>query len=478
MQCYRTTLKNFLVMLATVALAATAARAETPDKIDQYVESEMERQHIPGLALGIYREGFIERVQGFGLASVELDVRVKPETIFQSGSMGKQFTAMAIMMLVEQGKIGLDDSILKYFPDGPSRWAPVKVSHLLSHTSGIAEYETDAGTKPNGPFYLRLDNSEEELYHKIADLPMDFEPGERWRYTNTNYVLLGMMIHRVTGKFYGEVLAERIFRPLGMTSTRIISEEDIIRNRSAGYRLLKGELKNQEWVSPTYNTTADGALYFNVLDLAKWDTALYTEKLVKKASLDRMWTVFPLRDGKPNSGHYGFAWFIESVNGHRLLQHGGAWQGFTTYIARYVDDKLTVVVLTNLDSAHSNPGKIARGVAGLLKPELVPPVARPIEDKEPQVTAMLRDLLMQLADGKADAAAFTTQEWQELSPDLSGYADFLKELGRLQKLELLERKDEGQERIYTYRAAYKEPLKVELHLTTEGKIAALEFDRE
>jgi CubicO group peptidase (beta-lactamase class C family) len=438
----------------------------------------MNQQHIPGLALGIYRDGHIERVQGYGLANIELDVKVKPETIFQSGSVGKQFTAMGIMMLVEEGNVGLDDSILKYFPDGPSRWAPVKVSNLLSHTAGIAEYETDARTKPNGPFYLRLDNSEDELYRKIAELPMDFQPGERWRYTNTNYVLLGMMIHRVTGKFYGDFLAERIFRPLGMTATRIISEEDIIPNRAAGYRLVKGELKNQEWVSPTYNTTADGALYFNVVDLAKWDAALYTEKLVKQASLDRMWTVFPLKDGKPNSGNYGFAWEIATINGHRSIEHGGAWQGFTTYIARYVNDRLTVVVLTNLDSAHSNPRKIVHGVAGLLSPELIPPAAHPIEDKEPQVTRLLHDVLIELVQGKVDPSAFTAKEWEELSPELSAYADFLKELGPLQKLELLERKADGTERVYKYRAMYKEPFKVEVNVTGEGKISNLEIDRE
>ncbi|MBV9341632.1 MAG: beta-lactamase family protein [Acidobacteria bacterium] len=470
---------NFLLgLMAIASLAATAAYSETPDKIDQYIQSEMNRQHIPGLALGVYGAGRTERMQGYGVANVELNVKVKPETIFQSGSVGKQFTAMGIMMLVEEGKIGLDDSILKYFPDGPSRWAPVKVSNLLSHTAGIAEYETEARTKPEGPFYLRLDNSEDELYRKITELPMDFQPGERWRYTNTNYVLLGMMIHRVTGKFYGDFLAERIFRPLEMTATRIISEEDIIPNRASGYRLVKGELKNQEWVSPTYNTTADGALYFNVVDLAKWDGALYTEKLVRRASLDRMWTVFPLSDGKPNSGNYGFAWEVTSVNGHRVIDHGGAWQGFTSYIGRYVNDRLTIVVLTNLDSNHSNPSKIARGVAGLLNPELIPPFAHPIEDKDPQVTRLLSDVLSELAEGKGDPSAFTAKEWEELSMELSGYADFLKELGPLQKLELLERKEAGRERAYKYRATYKEPLKVEVTVSEAGKIANLEIDRE
>ena len=471
-------MKRALHLLATLALACSFAVCKTPDKIDDYITAEMQREHIPGLALGIYRDGHTERVQGYGFSNIELSVAVKPETIFQSGSVGKQFTAMGIMMLVEEGKISLDDSILKYFPDGPAIWSPVKVRNLLSHTSGIGEYENGERTKPDGPFYLRLDNTEDELYKKICAMPMDFQPGERWRYTNTNFVLLGMMIHRVTGKFYGDFLQERIFRPLGMTATRVMSEEDIIPNRAAGYRLVKGEIKNQEWVSPTFNTTADGALYFNVLDLAKWDAALYTEKLVKRASLDRMWTVVPLNDGKPNRGKYGFAWEIGTVNGHRVIEHGGAWQGFTTHIARYVDDKLTVVVLTNLDSEHSKPWKIAHDVAGLLNPALIQPPAKPIEDKEPEVTSRLQKLFASMAEGKAEASQFTPKEWEELSPNLTDFAEFLKDQGPVQKFELLERKEDKGERVYTYRAILKEPLNVEMRLNLEGKIAELHVEPE
>ncbi len=146
-----------------------------------------------------------------------------------------------------------------------------------------------------------------------------------------------------------------------MNTTRIISEADIVPNRSSGYRLVKGELKNQEWVSPMVNTTADGSLYFSILDLAKWDAALYTEKLLKRSSLDQMWTIAKLKNGKPNSGDYGFGWFIETKKGHHVVEHEGAWQGFETQISRYVDDKLTVVVLTNLDEAK--PEAIADRVA-------------------------------------------------------------------------------------------------------------------
>jgi CubicO group peptidase (beta-lactamase class C family) len=188
-----------------------------------------------------------------------------------------------------------------------------------------------------------------------------FPPGTSWGYSNLGFLTLGIVIHKVTGEFYGDFLRERIFRPLGMNTTRIISEADIVPNRAAGYRWVKGELKNQEWVSPLVNTTADGSLYFSILDLAQWDAALYTEKLLKRSSLDQMWTVAKLSNGKPNSGDYGFGWFIETKNGHHVIEHEGSWQGFETQISRYVDDQLTVVVLTNL--AEAEPGNLADHVA-------------------------------------------------------------------------------------------------------------------
>ena len=451
-----------------------------PDKVDDYVAGEMQKQHIPGLALGVYRDGHIIKAQGYGLANVELNVPVKPETIFQSGSVGKQFTATAVMMLVEEGKVGLDDPVSKYFAGAPDKWKNLKVRNLLSHTSGLAEYESDELTKPGAPFYLRLDFTEDELFKKVAALPLEFTPGEEWRYRNTNYLLLGFLIRNVTGKFYGDFLQERVFKPLGMTTTRIISEADIIPNRAAGYRLLKGELKNQEWVSPAFNSTADGALYFTVLDLAKWDAALYTEKLLRKSSLDQMWTVARLNNGQPNKANYGFAWSIDRIGSHKVIQHGGAWQGFTTYIARYVDDKLTVVVLTNLDAGHARPGKIAHAVAGLYAPELTPPEVKPIADKEPQVTALLRDVLQETAEGKVDPEVFTPKLRAELFPsEIEQTGDFLKPLGPLLSLDLLERSEEGELRMYRYRAVYKETtISIKLGLNKEGKIAGLDFSDE
>jgi CubicO group peptidase (beta-lactamase class C family) len=342
----------FLLIASAIAIAQWNA---APPQVDQVVKTEMEKQRIPGVSLMVARSGHIVLAKGYGLANVELQVPVKPETIFQSGSVGKQFTATGVMMLVEQGKIGLDDSITRYFPEAPPAWKPVTVRELLSHTAGFTDYPEN--------FDYRKDYSEDDILKIIMGIPLAYTPGTKWAYSNLGYATLGILIHRVSGEFYGDFLRERIFQPLGMNTTRIISEADIIPNRSAGYRLDHGALKNQEWVSPSLNTTADGSLYFTTLDLAKWDAALYTEKLLKRSSFDQMWTVAKLSNGEPNSGHYGFAWFIDNQNGHRLIQHSGSWQGFQTHISRYVDDKLTVVALANL--AGAKPSEICDKVAKL-----------------------------------------------------------------------------------------------------------------
>jgi CubicO group peptidase (beta-lactamase class C family) len=334
-------------------LRMSAQSGATQDAAGSYVRSEMQRQHIPGLALLVSRNGKIVRAEGFGLANVELQVPVKPETVFQSGSVGKQFTATAVMMLVEEGKVGLDDPLTKYFPDAPAAWKEVTVRELLSHTGGFGDYPEK--------FDFRKDWTEAELLKLVEGIPLAYPPGTKWEYSNLGFLTLGILIRRVTGEFYGDFLQQRIFQPLGMQTTRIISEADIVPNRAAGYRQVKGELKNQEWVAPMINTTADGGLYFSILDLAKWDEALYTEKLLKRSSFDLMWTPAKLKNGQPNKDGYGFGWFTGDRHGHHVISHDGAWQGFKTAIARYVDDRLTVVVLTNL--AEAQPGRIAEHVA-------------------------------------------------------------------------------------------------------------------
>ncbi|HEY7546928.1 MAG TPA: serine hydrolase [Blastocatellia bacterium] len=399
--------RKLALAFCTIILISSAAFAQA-DKIDEYVRSEMEKQKIPGLSIAVVKNGEIVKAAGYGLANIEHNVAARPETVYQSGSVGKQFTATLVMMLVEEGKMSLTDPISKYIPDAPAIWKDITIRHLLTHTSGISNKLYDQ-------INMRQDYTEDELVKKIASIPLDFQPGEKWNYSNPGYVMLGILIHKATGKFYGDLLQEKIFGPLRMSTARIINEADIISNRAAGYRLVKGELKNQQWVSPALNTTADGSLYFTVLDMARWDAALYTEKLLKKSSLDLMWTPVKLNSGKTQN--YGFGWAFADVNGHRLIEHGGAWQGFTTHIARYVDDKLTIIVLTN--RAGVNPGRIAHAVAGLYNPAL-----QPVERKEIKVDPKILDEYVgeyELAPGRTITI---TREGDKLMGQATGQSKF------------------------------------------------------
>jgi CubicO group peptidase (beta-lactamase class C family) len=298
-------------------------------KIDQFVRDEMRTRKIPGMAIAVVRNGKIEQLKSYGFANLEHRVPVKAETIFQSGSIGKQFTAAAVMLLVQDGKISLNDKITKFFPDAPDTWENITVRHLLTHTAGFGDYPEEVD--------LRRDYSEDQMIDFFKKVPPTFAAGERWNYSNVGYVMLGILIRRVTGKFYGDFLKERIFNPIGMTTARIISEADLIPNRAGGYRVLNGEIKNQEWVSPSTNTTADGSLYLSILDLTKWDAALYKDNPPKQSTLRQVWEPVKLNSGVVRN--YGFGWFTGSFHNHRVVFHGGSWQGFKSFIMRFLDDR-------------------------------------------------------------------------------------------------------------------------------------------
>jgi CubicO group peptidase (beta-lactamase class C family) len=344
-------------------LAAGGWRQPGPETagIDAFVRAEIARQHIPGVAVAVVKAGTVIEAQGFGLANVEHQVPVTAETIFQSGSLGKMFTSAAVMLQVEDGKVALSDPISKYFPGAPATWQSITVRHLLTHTSGIPDY-TD------GAIDLRKDYTEEQLAEMAYGLKLGFTPGEKWSYSNTGYLLLGIIIRKASGAFYGDVLAERVFKPLGMATTRVISEADIVPHRAAGYALVKGELKNQEWVSASLNTTADGALYFSVKDLIAWDAAVRAGRLLKPASWASVFEPVRLNDGKTHG--YGFGWTIDVRGGQPLYHHGGTWQGFKTHYARFVRGDISIIALANLRQA--DPAKIVDGIAALMDPVLAP----------------------------------------------------------------------------------------------------------
>ena len=345
-------MKGIAASLLIAWVLGTTAVAAAADRVGDFVNAYLKKKQVPGCALMVRHNGKVVLAAGYGFANLEHGVRVTPQTVFQSGSVGKQFTAMAVMILIEEKKLDLDDPISKYL-DVPNAWSAITVRHLLTHTSGLGDYPEK--------FSLQQEYTEDDLLNMIKARPLGFAPGERWGYSNLGYVTLGILIHKVSGEFYGDLLQKRVFAPLGMSHTRVISEADIIPNRAAGYRLKDGTVKNQEWVAPRLNTTADGSLYFTIEDIAKWDEALEKRKILSQASFEQMWRPVRLNDG--SAAPYGFGWHIgKTDSGHRLVEHGGAWQGFAAYIGRYLDDRLSVAVLCNRAGARA--GYIAKRVAG------------------------------------------------------------------------------------------------------------------
>jgi CubicO group peptidase (beta-lactamase class C family) len=377
---------------AAPALAATLVAPASADTVDDYVRGVMEKQKIPAISVAIVRDGKLVKAEGYGFANLEHDVKASADTIFQSGSVGKQFTAAGILLLAEDGKLGLDDRLSKHFPDGPSAWHRITIRHLLTHTSGIKDYEGQEDLD------MQREYSEEQLLAVMKKLPLQFEPGTQWSYSNSGYLILGLLTSKLTGKHWSEFQKERIFAPLGMTTTQVISERDLVKNRAAGYVLDdKGVLKNQEWVHPSLNRLADGSLYFTVKDLAAWDAALREKKFMKPASFEAWWT--PVRLASGTSYPYGFGWDIVEQRGERRISHGGSWQGFQTSIDRYVDLGLTVIVLANL--AQAEPATMSHAIAGLLEPKLrLPDAGQTATDPDPARTARLRGVLEAWADGR------------------------------------------------------------------------------
>jgi CubicO group peptidase (beta-lactamase class C family) len=337
------------VALIAVALIAGGARA---DAVDAIMTAAEKREAIPGLALLVMRNGAIVRIGTYGLANVEHGVPVKRETLFQSGSLGKQFTATAVLLLTERGKLSLDDRIDKFLPAGPPGWEAITIRHLLNHTSGIKDPEE------GDVFDYRREYSDAEIIKVAQSFPLEFPVGSRWKYNNMGYILAGIIVTRVSGMFYGDFLAGEVFKPLGMRTARIISDTDIVPNRAAGYVRTKTGLRNQDFVSAALNATADGSLYLSLDDWGAWIAALDRRALLSRASYDALWGRGRTTDGQVFD--HGFGWDHAMLNGHALLEFDGSWQGFRSAIERDPNSQLTVVVLANL--AEASPDRIAREV--------------------------------------------------------------------------------------------------------------------
>jgi len=360
------------LLLATLAALSPLipARAEGPDealaaKIDAVMAS-VYKPGQPGAAIIVQRDGRTIVRKGYGMADLELGVPVAPDMVFRLGSITKQFTAVSILLLAQDGKLGLQDEITKFLPDYPTQGKRITVEHLLTHTSGIQSY-TDM---PEWLPLWRKDFTVKELVDFFKDKPMQFEPGQSWAYDNSGYILLGAIIEKVSGKTYEEFVNERIFKPLGMTGSSYDHTERVIPRRVAGYQEDKGSFVNAPFLSMTQPYAA-GSLLSTVDDLARWSEAVFAGKLVGREWLDKAFTPYKLGNGE--STGYGYGWFIADFAGHRSIEHGGGINGFTTHEMTFPEDRIFIAILTNSAVGNRAPEpravKIAWLVLGLPEPE-------------------------------------------------------------------------------------------------------------
>ena len=321
-------------------------------KADEYMKAVLQVDGFSGTIL-IARDGKPILSRGYGMANIELNVPNTPETIFRLGSVTKQFTSMSIMMLQQSGKLSVGDPICKFFTDCPEVWNPITIRNLLTHTSGITNYTGFADFAKTTIMPITTP----AMVDRLKKEPLEFTPGEKMAYSNSGYFLLGAIVEKASGKTYADFLQENIFTPLGMKQTGYDDPLRIIMNRAAGYQKQAGKIINASYMDMSVPYAA-GSLYSTTGDLLIWDQALYTEKLVSKKSLAEIFTPW-----KGEAG-YAYGWGIAKKFGRREISHGGGIYGFATQIARYPDDRVTVVVLSNIQAAPA--GQIAGNLAAIV----------------------------------------------------------------------------------------------------------------
>jgi CubicO group peptidase (beta-lactamase class C family) len=313
--------------------------------VDAFMHSAIEKSRFTGTIL-IARDGKVLISKGYGMANAEYEVPNSPRTKFRIGSLTKQFTATAILMLQEQGKLNVQDSLCKYLPQCPTSWQSLTIHHLLTHTSGIQDVDYTQARVAS----LSVANTLERL----KDKPLEFTAGKIFRYSSTNYILLGYIIERVSGEPYQVFLRRHIFDPLEMKDTDYDDNQRILKNRATGYSLRGGNLVHAAYVNMSIPFSA-GGLYSTVEDLYKWDQSLYTEKLISRQTLNAMFS--------PGKGNYGYGWYIENQLGTRFISHSGWLDGFHSFIIRLPDKRVSVIVLSNLDGTPAST--IARALAAI-----------------------------------------------------------------------------------------------------------------
>jgi CubicO group peptidase (beta-lactamase class C family) len=364
----------------------------------------MEERHIPGAAVAVVENGKVVRMKGYGVATLEFNVPVTTETVFEIGSVSKQMTAAGIMLLVQDGKVSLDEKIAKYLPNTPDAWADVTVRHLMTHTSGVKSYSSLDG------FGLSERMTMADFVKKLSPHPLEFTPGERNIYSNSGFNLLAYIIETQSGKKYMDFMRERIFLPLGMTKTGDRDPQFVISLRANGYEWRQDRYQGRD--GSLTDLMGAGSIVSTINDMTKWEVALRGEKLLNAQSKKDIWTQFTFTNGKPSP--YGLGWRISDVRGNRLIAHSGQTAGFGAAIHRYVDSDLTVIALTNLGE-NGMGTLIATVAAKQYIPKLSLKAVNTAVSGDPSVMGSIERALRGRFEKTHDATLFTTTASQSLT---------------------------------------------------------------
>ncbi|MBK8517277.1 MAG: serine hydrolase [Saprospiraceae bacterium] len=363
-------------LFLNASIAQTIADKQLTTKFDQLLSDKFKSNETGGTAL-VARKGQIIYKKAFGMANLELNIPMQTENVFRIGSITKQFTAIAILQLMEQGKLDLQDDITKFIPDYPTHGHKITIEHLLTHTSGIQSY---TGMKDFDAI-SRLDKKPEELIAYFKNQPMEFAPGTKWNYNNSGFFLLGYIIEKVTGKTYPEYVEEKIFKTLGMTQSYYGSDSKIIKNRASAYSKVESGFVNAEPLSMTLPYSA-GSLQSTVEDLFKWNQAVHSYKLVNKENLDKAFTSYILADGKKTN--YGYGWSLGNIQGSPTIEHGGGIPGFLTMGIYLPVEDVFVAVFSNCDC--NGPDDVTAKLAALT-------IGKPYEYREFKVDSSVQQKL-------------------------------------------------------------------------------------
>jgi len=351
-----------LLCFASLAPAQSSTSDPTP-RMQQVIQSYVDNKTFMGTVL-VAKDGKIILNQGYGSADLEWNIPNTPSVKFRLGSLTKQFTAASILLLEERGKLKIDDPISNYMPDAPPAWSKITIYNVLTHTSGIPSFT-------GFPDYSTTewkDTTPADLVARFRDKPLDFEPGTKFNYSNSGYVLLGYLIEKISGQTYADFLQQNIFTPLNMTDTGIDTNAAILPHRAQGYTPSPKGIHHAGYISMTIPFSA-GALYSTTGDLLKWEQGLFGGKLLTPASLTKMTTPF--------KSDYAFGLSVRTVDGHKVITHNGGIEGFSTSLNYYPDDKLVVIVLSNLNGGA--PDQIANNLSKVTSGQ---PVILPSERKE------------------------------------------------------------------------------------------------